>query len=186
MNKETNAGLGNLNFIPLEIRRMIYNLLLFDQCTEHLNAKASCHSGSPTEVYIWADLENAANIFDFRVHNVHCKHRYSTSRIRHLQQASSSLRNESRDNFLTSSCFRFRCPATLRGFLKLLTSHQQLQLRRLVFIVSVPNKLAGLRANYQYTKYLHWNLVCSQIPTALTSVVIEAESSEVYLAAGRR
>ena len=151
-----------------------------------MKANATYHSGDPTEIRIWADLKNAAKIFDFRVPHVHCKLRSSTSRIRHLQQTSSSLRNEYRDNFLTSSCFRFRCPATLRAFLKLFTSHQQLQLRRLVFIVSIPNNLAGPRANYEYTTYLNWSLVCAQLPATLTFVVIEATSCEVYLAVWRR
>ena len=165
---------------------MIYNLLLFDQCTEHMKPNASYHSGDPTEFYVWANLGNAAKIFGFRVHSVYCKLRCSTARIQHLQQTSSSLRNEYRDNLLTSSCFTFRCPANLREFLKLLTSHQQLQLRRLVFIVSVPNILAGPRANYEYTTYLDWSLICSQLPSTLTSVVIEATSCEVYLAVARR
>ena len=43
----------------------------------------------------------------------------------------------------------------------------------------------GPKANYEYSKYLNCRLVCSQLPTTLTSVVIEAMSSAVYWAGGR-
>ena len=35
MQKESNAGLGTLRYLPLETRRKVCDLLLFDTCTEH-------------------------------------------------------------------------------------------------------------------------------------------------------
>ena len=162
---------------------MMYRLLQFDLCSEHSNLYI--YSRDPTEFYVWTNLQNAADIFDFRVHNAYCRHSCSTSRSLHLQQTSSNLRNEYRDSVLTSGCFTFSCPANLRAFLRLLNPNQQQQLRRLVFTVSIQSNLTGPRAQYEYTKYLNWRLVCSQLPTTLTSVVIEAMSSEIYLAAAR-
>ena len=35
MDKVSNAGLGTLSYLPLETRRKMYDLLLFDTFTEH-------------------------------------------------------------------------------------------------------------------------------------------------------
>ena len=187
LNKESNAGFGTLSCFPPKIRRKVYDLLLFDQCTEHLNhyTNASDHSSDPTEIHVSPYLEHGAGIFDFRVQNVYCVNNCCTSRSLRLQHTSSSLRNEYRDNLLASGCFKFYTPTKLRDFLRSLTPNQQLQIRHLSFIVSMPSYLAGPRANYEYSKYLNWRLVCSQLPTTLTSVVIEAMSSAVYWAGGR-
>ncbi len=165
---------------------MIYGLLLFDQCTEHTNAyaKAEDDSRDATEIYVSRDFKHEAGIFDFRFHNVNCVNQCCTSRSLRLQHTSSSLRNEYRDNLLASNCFKFYSPAKLRGFLRSLTPHQQLQLRRLILIVSVQWNVAGPRANYEYAKYLDWRGVCSRLPPTLTSVVIDTMSSEVFWSGG--
>ena len=188
MEKESNAGFGTLSYLPLETRRMIYDFLLFDQCTEHehtnIFTNASNHSGDPIEFYVWADLEHEAGIFDFRFHNTNCGNQCCTSRSLRLQHTSSSLRNEYRDNLLASNCFKFYSPARLRGFLRSLTPHQQLQLRRLALIVSVQYNVAGPRAQYEYAKYLDWRWVSLQLPPTLTSVVIDVMSDEFFWAGG--
>ena len=190
MDKESNAGFGTLRYLPLETRRMIYDLLLFDQCTEHTKhpnifSNATNHSGNPIEFYVWVDLEHEAGIFDFRFHNTHCGNQCCTSRSLRLQHTSSCLRHEYRDNLLASNCIKFYSPARLRGFLRSLTPHQQLQLRRLALIVSVQDNVAGPRAQYEYAKYLDWRWVCLQLPPTLTSVVIDVMSDVVYWAGGR-
>ena len=186
MDKESNAGFGTLSYLALETRRMIYDFLLFDQCTEHTNifTNASNHSGDPIEFYVWADLEHEAGIFDFRFHNTNCGNQCCTSRSLRLQHTSSSLRNEYRDNLLASNCFKFYSPARLRGFLRSLTPHQQLQLRRLALSVSVQDNVAWPRAQYEYAKYLDWRWVSLQLPPTLTSVVIDVMSDEFCWAGG--
>ena len=187
LNEESNAGFGTLSCFPPEIRRKLYDLLLFDQCTEHINhyTNASDHNGDPTEIHVSPYRQHRAGIFDFRVQNVYCGNDCTTSRSLRLQHTSASLRNEYRDYLLASSCFKFSSPWKLRAFLRSLTPNQQLQIRHLSLIVSMPSYLVGPRANYEYSKYLNWRLVCSQLPTTLTSVVIEAMSSAVYWAGGR-
>ncbi len=191
MDKQSNARFGTLSYLPRETRRAIYDLLRFDQCTEHdprfnrpdlLRFSQTFeqvmayrnYSSDPTEYYISAYSEPQAGIFDFRFHNINCGNHCCTSRSLRLQHTSSSLRNEYRDDLLASSCFKLDHPAKVRRLLRSLAPHQELQLRRLTLNISVQDNLSGPTAHYEYAKYLGWRRICSQLPSTLTFVVLDA------------
>ena len=181
LDEESNTRIGTLNYLPLETRRIIYDLLFFDQCTKHIGpTNASLGSGDPTEFHILGNFEHEAGVFDFRLYNFYCTNQCCTSRSLRLQHTSLSLRKEYRDNLLASNCFNMDSPAKVRGFLRSLTPHQQLQLRRLTLTVSVQRGLPRSTAHYEYAKYLDWKRICSQLPPTLTSVVIEVMSLWFY------
>ena len=47
MDKESNNGLGPLSYLPLETRRKIHDLLLFDTCTEQTKRRTIRESNNP-------------------------------------------------------------------------------------------------------------------------------------------
>ena len=174
MDKESNTRFGTLGYLPSELRRRIYDLLQFDHCTTEHDWYLSKYRSDPTEFYLSTYFEHEAGIFDFRFNNGKCGNHCCTSRSLRLQHTSSSLRHEYRDNLLASGCFIARNPANVRGLLRSLTSHQQLQLRRLILNISVQLDLSGTIPHYEYVKYLDWRRICSHLPSTLTSVVLDA------------
>ena len=178
MDKEWNAGLGTFSHLPLEVRRRIYDCLMLDTCRPHFNRTYA------EELYfkLMRTLvinENTrydryeAGIFDFKLHNGECGNQCSTSRSLRLQHSSSTLRNEYRDNLLSSTCFKFERPAAAVGFLTHLTPHDKLQLRRLALYISEGCGSTSPRGDHAYNRYLQWKWVCAAMPPTLTSITID-------------
>ena len=184
VDKEWNAGLGTLSRLPLETRRKIYDLLLFDTCTVHTDYRSIRElifiNDRTLIINKYTDYElYEAGIFDFRFHNTNCKNQCCTSRSLRLQHPSSTLRNEYRDNFLASTCFNLDGPAKLGAFLISLTPREELQLRRLTLTISERRDMTQPRAPDGYAKYSQWQWICSEVPPNLTLVLIDAMSLEI-------
>lgn len=178
MDNEWNAGLGNLSRLPLEVRRRIYDCLMTDTCRPHFNRTVAeelyfklMRTLVITEHTRYDRYE--AGIFDFRLHNGDCGNQCSTSRSLRLQHTSSALRNEYRENLLSSTCFKFIRPATAVGFLTYLTAHDKLQLRRLALMISEGRDSTLPRGDDSYNQHVQWKWVCRVMPPTLTLITID-------------
>ena len=186
MEKEWNAGLGTLSHLPLEIRRKIYDVLLFDSCTVHNKYQSIRENMFVRDRELVLDIDIfteynlwEAGLFDFRFYNTDCGNQCCTSRILRLQHTSATLRNEFRDNLLASTVFNCDGPTMLAELLLSLTPREELQLRRLRLTLTERRDSKEPRAPDGYAKYSQWQYICSEVPRNLTSVLIDAMSLEI-------
>ena len=114
-----------------------------------------------------------AGIFDYRLHNGACEKQCSTSGSLRLQHTSSTLRQEYRDQLLSSTTFKFERPAVVAGFLTSLTPREKSQLRLLSLNISDGYDDTTPRGVNAYNRYLGWKWVCGSLPPNLTSITID-------------
>ena len=170
-----NTQLGTLNHLPLEIRDLIYRMVLDDALEsislEHKLRGRSGYDNVPAETvtkrrltfqpchshHYFSPMTNLEDVLDLHKFLPVIGSESVSIRVREVSQ---SLMAEFDDAFLHCTTIRFRCPKALGKFLKRLTPHQTSCLQKVIIQI-----LDWCDCCYQYGSLKPWMRFIKKLPS---------------------
>ena len=187
LNRQRRTCLGTLIYLPLEVRDMIYLILLDDYLESVIQNRNLPSSGFRKNMDEDLDMFKERHL-TFRpcllqVNRSHVQHYRTVAELLNLihlypfspaplglQRASMTLQNEFRNVMRYESTFRFCCPDALRRFFGHLSTEQQSYLQRITIVIwDHCNPCTDYRVG-EHGGYKSWMQINPDLPSSLDSL----------------